>query len=158
MKWTSSQLSAPRYSAAISLGNVVFFAGEYFTDLPDQHRTSDVIDIYDPNTTFWSSALLSYPSTYLASVAIRNLAMFAGGCYYTNNCIPLNTIDIPHEFRQLDHKHRWSLAATSVDHTQYLGEDKPLSIPPHLAMLWIFTTKHCWWTGFLSVPRANIYS
>jgi len=81
--WTSSNLSHPRtLLSATTIGNLALFAGGMPLPINEtiaNPGASSVIDIYDFETSSWSTDTLPRPRYALSAVTVGNRAIFAGG-------------------------------------------------------------------------------
>jgi hypothetical protein len=74
-QWSTESLSSARRSiAAVSIGDLAFFAGGR-----DGNIVSAVVDIYDAASGAWTVDTLSVSRTHLAATAVGGYVLFAGG-------------------------------------------------------------------------------
>ena len=95
-EWTTAGLPQAREGmSATSSGNLAFFAGGDTQSTTAVGNYSDMVNIFNVNTDQWSVAELSQSRFGIASAAVGDLVMFAGGLYSTsgNDWAPSNIID-----------------------------------------------------------------
>lgn len=93
--WTTANLSVARgFLAAASSGNTVVFAGGVTGGVGGAaYAPSAVVDIYNTNTSTWTTSTISQARGSLAAASAGNLLFFGGGNLQDNNG-PSSTVDV----------------------------------------------------------------
>lgn len=91
MVWSGDSLSTPRKKlAAATAGRFVLFGGGYTSGRKDEPtRGYDAtVDIWDSNSSEWSTANLTQPRQYVVAAGAGGMAVFAGG--FCSPCLGTN--------------------------------------------------------------------
>jgi len=156
--WSTAALSQPRYHfAATTAGGKAIFAGG-ITESPDGRAVlSAVVDIYDDEAGFWTTATLSEARVTLAATAVGDKALFAGGASsgYDNTVDIYDTESGAWSTASLSQR-RESLAATTVGNKAIFAGGYTTGNTRSTAVDIYDGDSDSWSTATLSVGRSHL--
>jgi hypothetical protein len=160
-QWTTSNLSAKRFNlSGASVGSKALFAGGVASVANPLDTYYSVVDIYNANTSTWSTAQLSQARESMASATLGTKVFFAGG---KNGATSSSVVDIYDDATGLWTTSslsvgRQELAATSLAGKVFFGGGMSYQVAPYYSnVVDIYDgNTNSWSTSALSLARNGL--